>query len=1288
MSSSGAKYTKVFSRVIMVIIFVMSVQVSTGQSKENATAAFENGDYISAEREFAKLYEQFPADPIIGLSYAASLVNSQKELPKAIRILKALDVSETSSELFFYLGKAYMLEYNIPVALDQFTQFENYGSDAQKRKFRLEQYLNYCQNWNSSVSSYPNYTLKSSAKIDIERAYSLVPGLGNEFKCATISETNKSKQDKKRLNHFNFLQSKHGNETYFASFGKRGNNGLDIYFSYWENRRSKPAKPESLDNIINSSLNELNPVVISAHEIYFCSNGPGSIGGYDVFRATFNSSEQQWNEPENLGFPINTPFDDFLYIPAGNSNELVLFSNRSCRIDSTIIFKIQPVADSLISINDARDLKTIALFQKPKELSKPHIVDAKEELFSSVHKDEIKGKQGVLELIAADILELTEAIEQLDHLDELCGSIYDYKVKGSIIKRKEANNLLDSFSALTSEKARNEVNKTRMHLLKVSDTLKNAADFTEQYLKSIDDRRKKLLEHRDFYTTVESEVADGIMRPLDAVDYVNQRRSEFNNSEHLFNNLSEDLKLLQAHVAQKTLLVEESNGLLSEIKLRLGEYQIAKNETERNADKIKLQNQIDELDVEYVLAQRKMAKQSKELKVLKNQQDYMVLLAEEIELLDGTKDDLTIRLESTQSNKGAESVIATHDAALEHVVAPELYHYQVKYATINKRDLYARIPFSKKDRKEFDKAFKIIDKAGRAKSKIVKTELKLDKLERTAKTCDKAKKLARINKQIKSTQSKLIDVGIKYYSKETNAKYTISQLLDIYLKSPNTIANEIIAAEFKKQQQLARNRFQSVDQYQKQTANRSNELEQLQAYGSFLDSIRIDQNKAYECLYNLVRIDSISDADYKAQERKVKRIVNFVSMEEYDDCFITVQLGVISVLDADSVPLLYTDFLYTPFDDQFKVSTGRFKNIEKAREFQKEVRKNGVVDAFIVAYNNSEKIDLYEASRILAGIMGNTKQFSQVKDLSGSEELFYSVQIGVFAKAPNALWLAKESTDLYRIPVSGSKLYKYSLGKFNAYKEARDYAQYIQENFVKDAFVSKLGLSVHEEKTVKHDTSSSKSVLSGELSSITKEVGRFYTVQIAVLNRRYDLEHFRGLSQVYIEPVGNNFKYYAGQFQSEKVAQTHQTMVRALGFSDAFVVQYVNGSRVIPRMKPAIKSEVNEKQSKAVKRVSSKAEPIVQEDAIIFKIQIASYIEQAPDDIIAKFIEIAGTYTLSDFLDVDKRVYTIGDFENYQDAISARIELIERGAPDSFVIAFKGYEKITVSEAIRLINNR
>ncbi|MGF1924219.1 MAG: OmpA family protein, partial [Bacteroidia bacterium] len=80
-----------------------------------------------------------------------------------------------------------------------------------------------------------------------------------------------------------YLSRKNGNQ-----WGKAINLGATINSEYWESQPS------------------ISP---DGNTLYFVSNRPGGVGGYDIWKSTLNE-ESQWTLPINLGVEINTKFDE------------------------------------------------------------------------------------------------------------------------------------------------------------------------------------------------------------------------------------------------------------------------------------------------------------------------------------------------------------------------------------------------------------------------------------------------------------------------------------------------------------------------------------------------------------------------------------------------------------------------------------------------------------------------------------------------------------------------------------------------------------------------------------------------------------------------------------------------------------------------------------------------------------------------------------------------------------------------------------------------------------------
>lgn len=107
---------------------------------------------------------------------------------------------------------------------------------------------------------------------------------------------------------------------YFASDMPGGFGKSDIYkVSYTD---GKWGTPENLGNEINTVEDDLFPYIDQGSKLYFASHGHPGIGGLDIYEV--NLAEN--GEVTNMGFPINTPDDDFGMVLRDNAG--FLSSNR------------------------------------------------------------------------------------------------------------------------------------------------------------------------------------------------------------------------------------------------------------------------------------------------------------------------------------------------------------------------------------------------------------------------------------------------------------------------------------------------------------------------------------------------------------------------------------------------------------------------------------------------------------------------------------------------------------------------------------------------------------------------------------------------------------------------------------------------------------------------------------------------------------------------------------------------------------------------------------------------
>ena len=104
-----------------------------------------------------------------------------------------------------------------------------------------------------------------------------------------------------------------GKTLFFASDRPGGYGDLDIYMTVLQ-KDGKWTEPKNMGPKINTALAEDAPFYHpNGRTLFFSSDGHESIGGYDIFKTELDE-KGNWSQPENLGYPINTPDDDIYFV--------------------------------------------------------------------------------------------------------------------------------------------------------------------------------------------------------------------------------------------------------------------------------------------------------------------------------------------------------------------------------------------------------------------------------------------------------------------------------------------------------------------------------------------------------------------------------------------------------------------------------------------------------------------------------------------------------------------------------------------------------------------------------------------------------------------------------------------------------------------------------------------------------------------------------------------------------------------------------------------------------------
>jgi hypothetical protein len=102
-------------------------------------------------------------------------------------------------------------------------------------------------------------------------------------------------------------------------------------------------KPWKLPKFLNSDDDEIAPVWLEdGKTIIFSSRALNGLGGYDLFKTTYDAETRTFTDPVNLDYPINTPGNETHYCEIEKGKKMFISSARANCLGGTDIFMIIP----------------------------------------------------------------------------------------------------------------------------------------------------------------------------------------------------------------------------------------------------------------------------------------------------------------------------------------------------------------------------------------------------------------------------------------------------------------------------------------------------------------------------------------------------------------------------------------------------------------------------------------------------------------------------------------------------------------------------------------------------------------------------------------------------------------------------------------------------------------------------------------------------------------------------------------------------------------------------------
>ena len=311
-------------RYIFYLIAWCCIGTLSAQTLSQSKKLFENGEYEQAKTAFAKFIKGSPNNAEYNYYYGASLYETG-ELEKSLPYLEK-SAKRNYIGAFRYLGKAYADLYRFDEAVENYEThiewLDEKNRDTEQAEAELSELLKKARMFKSveKVAVIDSFVVSKNKFLD---AYKISSTSGkiqwNDGRNGTVYE---NEMGNKRLlsEEKDSLMQLYTQEKLLDGWGEK-------------------IAVESL----NDSCNVNFPFLMGdGTTLYYASDGEGTLGGYDIFVTRYDSEDNTYLRPSNIGMPFNSTANDYLYAVDEFNNLGWFVTDRNQPTDTVCVYVFVP----------------------------------------------------------------------------------------------------------------------------------------------------------------------------------------------------------------------------------------------------------------------------------------------------------------------------------------------------------------------------------------------------------------------------------------------------------------------------------------------------------------------------------------------------------------------------------------------------------------------------------------------------------------------------------------------------------------------------------------------------------------------------------------------------------------------------------------------------------------------------------------------------------------------------------------------------------------------------------
>lgn len=273
------------------------------QTLSQAQKWFTQGEFEKAKPVFQKLVKQAPSNANYNFWYGACCYETG-EMEKGLPYLEK-SAARKVINAYLYVSKAYYDMYRFDDAIENLEEHIYWLEKKKRDTAEAEELMTKYRKGERMIRSVENIAVIDSFVVDKQNfldAYKLSEQAGT----LTMTNDTATNIDDMSIE----LVNEMGDKKLLSGKDEEGISKLYASMKLIDSWST----PQKLKGI-NEDMAELNFPFLDSDgtTLYFAAKGDDSMGGYDIFITRTDSEENSYFRPDNIGYPFNSTFNDYMY---------------------------------------------------------------------------------------------------------------------------------------------------------------------------------------------------------------------------------------------------------------------------------------------------------------------------------------------------------------------------------------------------------------------------------------------------------------------------------------------------------------------------------------------------------------------------------------------------------------------------------------------------------------------------------------------------------------------------------------------------------------------------------------------------------------------------------------------------------------------------------------------------------------------------------------------------------------------------------------------------------------